>query len=46
MTHFIMNFYNEEDIFSVLGIKDEWEEDEETDVYAEEDARILKEYGF
>ena len=43
-----MNFYDEEDIFTALGIKDEWEDDDDdsTDVYAKEDARILKEYGF
>ena len=40
------NFYDDEDIFSALGLKEEWEDEETADVYAEEDARILKEYGF
>ena len=40
------NLYDDEDIFTALGIKDEWEDEESTDAYAEEDARILKEYGF
>jgi len=35
----------EEDIFAALGITEEWEDDEK-DQYTEEDARILKEYGF
>jgi len=35
----------EEDIFTALGITEEWEDDEK-DQYTEEDARILKEYGF
>ncbi len=36
----------EEDLFAALGIGEEWEEQEEIDAYAAEDARILKEYGF
>ena len=35
----------EDDIFTALGITEEWEDDEK-DQYTEEDARILKEYGF
>ena len=35
------------DIFEALGITEEWEEQEETtNQYAQEDARILKEYGY
>ena len=33
------------DIFTALGITEEWE-DEEKEEYTDEDARILKEYGF
>ena len=33
------------DIFTALGITEEWE-DEEKEQYTDEDARILKEYGF
>lgn len=40
------NFYDEEDIFSALGLTDEWEDEETADMYAEEDARTLREYGF
>ena len=36
----------EEDLFAALGIGEEWEDQETADAYAEEDARILKEYGF
>jgi len=36
----------DEDIFSALGIPEEWEEQELADQYAEQDARTLKEYGF
>lgn len=34
------------DIFEALGISEEWEEEETTNQYAQEDARILKEYGY
>lgn len=34
------------DLFEALGITEDWEEDELSDQYAEEDARTLKEYGF
>ena len=35
------------DIFEALGISEEWENEEETiNQYAQEDARILKEYGY
>ena len=36
----------EEDLFAALGIGEEWEDQETADAYAEEDAKILKEYGF
>ena len=42
-----MDFFTEDqDLFEALGIKEEWEEDEVSDSYSEEDARTLKEYGF
>lgn len=34
------------DIFEALGITEEWEEEETMNQYAQEDARILKEYGY
>ena len=42
-----MDYFTEEtDLFEALGIKEEWEDDEVSDSYAEEDARTLREYGF
>jgi hypothetical protein len=39
--------YNDVDLFESLGIAEEWEEQEEnSDPYAELDAKTLKEYGF
>ena len=38
-------FALDEDIFTALGITEEWEDDEK-DQYTEEDARIVKEYGY
>ena len=38
--------FDDQDLFEALGIKEEWEEDELSDQYAEQDARTLKEYGF
>lgn len=35
-----------DDFFDVLGIPEEWEDEEETNPYADEDAKILKEYGY
>lgn len=43
-----MNIFQQiqdEDIFDILGINEECEEDI-SDVYAEQDARTLREYGF
>ncbi len=37
---------DDQDLFEALGIKEEWEEQELSDEYAEQDARTLKEYGF
>ena len=37
---------SDDDIFTALGISEEWEDEELADQYAEEDARTLKEYGF
>lgn len=34
------------DLFEALGITEEWEDQQVADEYAEQDARILKEYGF
>ena len=36
---------SDNDIFQALGIAEEWE-DEESNQQAEEDARILREYGY
>lgn len=36
----------DDDIFTALGITEEWEDEKVSDQYAEEDARTLKEYGF
>ena len=42
-----MDFFTDDtDLFEALGIKEEWEEEEISDSYAEQDARTLKEYGF
>jgi len=42
-----MDFFTDDtDLFEALGIKEEWEEEEISDAYAEQDARTLKEYGF
>ena len=42
-----MDFFTADtDLFEALGIKEEWEEEEISDSYAEQDARTLKEYGF
>ena len=42
-----MDYFTEDaDLFQALGIKEEWEEEEIADEYAEQDARTLKEYGF
>lgn len=40
-----MEFDNKEDLFEALGIPEEWEEEQENP-YDNEDARILKEYGY
>ena len=40
-----MIFDSNEDIFSVLGISEEWE-DEEENMYVREDNKTLKEYGY
>ena len=37
---------DEFDIFEALNIPEEWEDEKDVDPYAEEDAKILKEYGF
>jgi hypothetical protein len=41
----IFDQINNEDIFDILGINEEIDEDI-ADAYAEQDARTLKEYGF
>ena len=38
--------FDELDIFEALQIPEEREEEKDLDPYAEEDAKILKEYGF
>lgn len=38
--------FDDQDLFTALGINEEWEEQELSDAYAEEDARTLKEYGY
>ena len=43
---FIMLLIDELDIFEALQIPEEWEDEKELDPYAEENAKILKEYGF
>lgn len=40
-----MIFDTNEDIFEVLGIAEEWE-DEEENIYVSEDNKTLKEYGY
>lgn len=40
-----MIFDNNEDIFAILGISEEWE-DEEENMYVSEDNKTLKEYGY
>ena len=40
-----MIFDTNEDIFEVLGISEEWE-DEEENLYVREDNATLKEYGY
>ena len=44
---FIMNFdsYENDDIFTILGIAEEWE-DESVEAYVSEDTKTLKEYGY
>ena len=37
---------DDQDLFQALGISEEWEDEELSDSYAEQDARTLKEYGF
>ena len=37
---------DDQDLFEALGIKEEWEDEEISDQYAEQDARTLREYGF
>ena len=34
------------DIFEALGINEEWEEADETTQQAQEDAKVLAEYGY
>ena len=41
-----MLLIDELDIFEALQIPEEWEDEKELDPYAEENAKILKEYGF
>lgn len=36
----------EDDIFTALGITEEWEDEDVAHTYAEEDARTLREYGY
>lgn len=50
-TDFIMENYltyagDSTDIFEALGISEEWEDVEETPTHAQEDAKVLAEYGY
>lgn len=44
---FIMTFdsYDNDDLFTILGISEEWE-DEAEEAYVSEDTKTLKEYGY
>ena len=40
------NIIEDFDLFEALGITEEWEDQQIADEYAEQDSKILKEYGY
>jgi len=42
----IFENHEEDSIFTILGITEEWEDDEVENLYTKEDTKALKEYGY